>query len=108
MIDPALSADLVAQDRASDLEYYRSTAGVREAGGRSSMRARGLITPDMAVARKEFKQDSAAENFAGSAEEAFPVEREPDPLGHLRAARLGFAAVVVLVIYWLWIRRQRA
>ena len=31
-----------------------------------------------------------------------------DPLGRLQTARLGFAAVVVLVIYWLWIRRKRA
>ena len=30
----------------------------------------------------------------------------PDPLGHLRAARLGFAAAVILVCYWLWIRRK--
>ena len=32
----------------------------------------------------------------------------PDPLGHLQAARLGFAAAAVLVIYWLWIRRRGA
>ena len=31
----------------------------------------------------------------------------PDPLGHLRAARLGFAAAVILVLYWLWIRQKR-
>ena len=31
----------------------------------------------------------------------------PDPLGHLQTARLGFAAAVILVIYWLWIRRKR-
>ena len=32
---------------------------------------------------------------------------QPDPLGHLRAARLGFAVVVLLICYWLWIRRNR-
>ena len=31
----------------------------------------------------------------------------PDPLGHLRTARLGFAAAVILVLYWLWIRQKR-
>lgn len=31
----------------------------------------------------------------------------PDPLGHLRVARLGFAAVVLLICYWLWIRKNR-
>ena len=31
----------------------------------------------------------------------------PDPLGHLQTARLAFAAVIVLVIYWLWIRSKR-
>ena len=31
----------------------------------------------------------------------------PPPLAHLRAARLGFAAAVILVLYWLWIRRKR-
>ncbi len=32
-----------------------------------------------------------------------------DPLVHLRAARLGFAMVVVLVLYglWIWQRRRR-
>lgn len=25
-------------------------------------------------------------------------------LSHLRSARLGFAAVIILVLYWLWIR----
>ena len=31
----------------------------------------------------------------------------PSPLAHLRAARLGFAAAVILVLYWLWIRQKR-
>ena len=107
MIDPALSTDLVAQDRASDFEYFRSAAGVREIGSRSSTHARGLITPEMSVARKELGQDSATENLAVIVEESSPAEREPDPLGHLRAARLGFAAAVILVLYWLWIRQKR-
>ena len=38
---------------------------------------------------------------------AYTSSPPPDPLGHLRAARLGFAAAVILVLYWLWIRQKR-
>ena len=108
MIDPTLSADLVALERASDFERFHDTAGVREVGRRPNTHARGLITPEMAAARKELRQDSMTESIATVAEEQVPVECESDPLGHLRAARIGFVAVVVLVIYWLRIRRKRA
>ena len=107
MIDPALSADLVAQDRASDFEHFRAVAGAGGSENRSSTQARGLITPKMAAARKELRQDSVTENIAVVVEEPSPVERNSDSLGHLRAARLGFAAAVILVLYWLWIRQKR-
>ena len=42
----------------------------------------------------------------GVAEVAVPPPPS-DPLGHLRTARLGFAAAVVLVLYWLWLRERR-
>ncbi len=44
------------------------------------------------------------------AHEAVETPSQPvDPLVHLRTARLGFALVVVLVLYglWIWQRRRR-
>lgn len=107
MTDPSLAPELVAEDRARDLEYYRSLAGERTAVSRPAARARGLLTKEMAAARSESARDSEAEETALAVEVQSPEPRESDPLAHLRAARLGFAVVVILVLYGLWIRGKR-
>lgn len=95
MIDSSIDADFAALERA---DSQRATAPVRR-------RAPATLAtlPALPSARTG---TLAAETTSEGVPPPEPVP--PDPLGHLRAARLGFAAVVVLVIYWLWIRRKRA
>ena len=94
MIDSSIDADFAALERA---DSQRADSPVRR-------RAPATLAtlPAFPAARTGML---AAETSEGVPP---PEPVPPDPLGHLRAARLGFAAVVVLVIYWLWIRRKRA
>ena len=98
MIDSSVDQDFAALERQ---ESFRGTGAV------ATDRA------DVAVSRVYHGKLAALSPRSGrlteKAVESVPAESEPvpaDPLGHLQAARLGFAAAVVLVLYWLWIRRR--
>ena len=94
MIDSSLDPDFAALERA---DSQRPAAPVRR---------RAPATLATLPALPSARTGTLAEEPSVVVPSPEPVPS--DPLGHLRAARLGFAAVVVLVIYWLWIRRKRA
>ena len=93
MIDSSVDSDFAAFERQESLKEVRPSetdAAPRIYHGKlAALRCTTTATPT-----------------ATTATAATPAAAPPDPLGHLRAARLGFAAVAVLVIYWLWIRRK--
>lgn len=101
MIDSSIDADFAAFERQESLKETRPAVSDRE----------GV---DGAVERV-YHGRLAALSSQGAPQTAETVVIVPppdestssDPLGHLRAARLGFAAVVLLICYWLWIRRNR-
>lgn len=98
-----LSARLLRDEQSRVLRENRER---REASG---LTLREQRDQEYAQLLEEGRETEAEVGAVESSEGVPPPEPvQPDPLGHLRAARLGFAAVVVLVIYWLWIRRKRA
>lgn len=94
MIDASVDADFAALERK---DSQKPSAPVRR---------RAPATLATLPALPSARTGTLAEESSVAVPPPEPIPS--DPLGHLRAARLGFAAVVVLVIYWLWIRRQRA
>lgn len=101
MIDGSIDQDFAAFERQ---ESFRGVAAsAPDAGGASADRIHfGRLAERFGQAARQ--QTEEAVEVAPSPEAA----ESSDPLGHLHAARLGFAAVVILVIYWLWIRSRRA
>ena len=101
MIDASIDQDFAALERQESLKAARPVAATAEE------------TPRTIVYRGRLSSRSPRSNQAETLHCPPPLSTStstssppPDPLGHLRAARLGFAAVVILVCYWLWIRRK--
>ena len=101
MIDSSIDSDFAAFERQESLQETRPAVTGHEG-------VNGVI-------ERVYRGRLATLSSKGSSQavEAAVVVPPPDepalstPLGHLRAARLGFAAVVVLICYWLWIRKNR-
>lgn len=98
MIDASVDPDFAAFERQ---ESFRGSAVVAEdrAGSADRVVCGRLTTLSPRAARPS---EQAVEGVL-----AVPEPVPADPLGHLRAARFGFAAAVILVLYWLWIRERR-
>ena len=96
MIDASVDADFAALERA---DSQRAPA--------APVRRRAPATLAMLPAAPSARPGTLA--VESSAEVAVPPDgpAPADPLEHLQTARVAFAAVIVLVIYWLWIRRKR-
>ena len=97
MIDSSVDADFAALERT---ESQRETA--------TPVRRRAPATLATLPSLPASRAGELAEEPVVSMTVQPSRSAASDPVGHLRAARLGFAAVVVLVLYWLWIRRKRA
>ena len=97
MIDASVDRDFAAFERQESLKEVRPSAA--DAAPRVY---RGKLA-SLAL-RREHQTGTLLSAPAPSACTSAPPL---DPLGHLRAARLGFAAAVILVLYWLWIRQKR-
>lgn len=98
MIDASVDPDFAAFERQESLKEARPAGGV--ADGAVGRVYHGRLS---ALSARETPEGSE------SAEVVPPPEPvPPDPLGHLRTARLGFALAAVLVCYWIWMRRRRA
>lgn len=100
-----ISARMLRDDQSRVLRENRER---REASGLTLREQRAQEYAQQLEEEREASADAEVEAVESSEVLPPPEPVSSDPLGHLRAARLGFAAVVVLVIYWLWIRRQRA
>ena len=99
MIDSSIDPDFAAFERQESLKEIRSS---ETAAADAAPRVyRGKLA---ALASHPDHQTGTLHSTTTTPDYDFS---QPDPLGHLRAARLGFAVVVLLICYWLWIRRNR-
>lgn len=103
MIDSSIDADFAAFERQESLKEARP---VGEGADGTERAARTVVYCGRLAAFASHRDHQTGTLYCTTT--TTTTTTTPDPLGHLRAARLGFAAVVVLVIYWLWIRRKRA
>ena len=92
MIDSSIDADFAALER---VDSQRTAAPVRR---------RAPATLATLPALPASRTGTLVEESSVVVPSSEPAPA--DPLGHLQVARLGFAAAVVLVLYWLWIRRR--
>lgn len=97
MIDASVDSDFAALERADSLKLSATPARLRV--------RRGVLSTLPAYPPGYGK--STTEQGVLLVETLSPESAGPDPLGHLQTARLGFAAAVVLVLCWLWIRQRR-
>lgn len=104
MIDSSIDPDFAAFERQDSLKEARPAGGEAGAseGASRTVVYRGRLA---ALSPRSDHQEGTLRATTAVPDRDAP---RPDPVGHLRAARLGFAAAVILVIYWLWIRRKRA
>lgn len=93
MIDASIDQDFAALERQESLKAARPVAATAEE------------IPRTIVYRGRLSSLSPRPNHAESLH-CPPPPSTSTSLSHLQTARLGFAAVVILVCYWLWIRRK--
>ena len=96
MIDASVDRDFAAFERQESLKEVRPSAA--DAAPRVY---RGKL------AALAFRPEQTGTLLSTPTPSTCTSAPPPDPLEHLRAARLGFAAAVILVLYWLWIRQKR-
>lgn len=102
MIDSSIDPDLAALERQESFNGGPSPAMVVESSDGVAVK----IYHGRLAAR--FVRESVKPEEGTIASVPVPIEAErEDPLGHLQVARLSVAVVVVLVIYWSWIRQRR-
>ena len=103
MIDSSIDPDFAAFERQ---ESFRGSVAVAE-GRDSTERASRTVVYRGRLAALASHPDHQTGTLHSTTTTPDYDSSQPDPLGHLRAARLGFAAVVLLICYWLWIRKNR-
>ena len=101
MIDASVDQDFAALERQDSFRDESSVANVGVIGG--------IVSDKVYHGRIGNLSARSAHRSTETVIGVPPPSDTPpsDPLGHLRTARLGFAAAVVLVLYWLWLREKR-
>ena len=96
MIDSSLDPDFAALERQESLKEVRPSAA--DAAPR-------IYRGKLAALSSHPNQNEILHSTTTTPD--YDSTPPPDPIGHLRSARLGFAFVVILVLYWVWIRQRR-
>ena len=105
MIDASIDQDFAALERQESLKAARPVAATAEEAPRTIVYRGRLSSLSPRSNQAETRHCSPSPSTFTSAPP--PPPSTSTSLSHLRTARLGFAAVVILVIYWLWIRQRR-
>ena len=105
MIDASIDQDFAALERQESLKAARPVAATAEETPRTIVyRGRLATLPSHPNQTGTLRCSPSPSTFTSAPP---PPPSTSTSLSHLRMARLGFAAVVILVIYWLWIRQRR-